>query len=172
MEQATFAAGCFWGVEEAFAGIPGVTATRVGYTGGHTEHPTYHDVCTGMTGHAEAVEVSYDPARVSYAQLLEVFWRNIDPLAVNRQFCDVGRQYRSAIFFSNDSERRLALEFKAKLEKSRRWRIATEIVQAGPFYAAEEYHQSYYKKNPLRYKYYRAGCGRDARLRELWEEWR
>jgi peptide-methionine (S)-S-oxide reductase len=131
-------------------------------------NPTYEQVSAGSTGHTEAVEIRYDPNKVSYATLLEVFWQNIDPTVKNRQFCDSGSQYRSAIFFHSESEKKLALETKARIEKEKGWKIQTEIVQAGAFYAAEEYHQDYYLKNPVRYKYYRNGCGRDARLGELW----
>ena len=165
---ATFAGGCFWCMQPPFDHLPGVISTTAGYTGGHTVNPTYEEVSAGGTGHAEAVEVVYDPARISYARLLEVFWRNVDPLAANRQFCDVGNQYRSAIFYHDAAQKGLAEASKAQLERSRGWRIVTGIVPAGPFYRAEEYHQNYYKKNPLRYKFYRAGCRRDQRLQELW----
>ena len=167
-ETATFAGGCFWCMQPPFDKLDGVIATTVGYTGGSRKNPTYEEVSAGVTGHAESVEVRYDPARVSYARLLEVFWHNVDPLAVNRQFCDRGNQYRTAIFYHDATQRRLAEESKAALEKSRGWKVATEIVPAGTFYAAEEYHQKYYKKNPVRYDFYRWNCGRDARLQELW----
>jgi peptide-methionine (S)-S-oxide reductase len=165
---ATFAGGCFWCMEPPFDALPGVLATVSGYTGGATKNPTYEQVSAGGTGHAEALQVRYDPTRISYEKLLEVFWRNIDPLAKDRQFCDAGNQYRSAIFYHDEAQRKLAEESKKRLEKERGWKIATEIVPAGPFYPAEEYHQDYYKKNPLRYKLYRSGCGRDRRLQELW----
>lgn len=166
---ATFAGGCFWCMEPPFDKVPGVLSTISGYTGGHTKDPTYKEVSAGGTGHAEAVEVIYDPAKVSYAKLLEVFWHNIDPTVKDRQFCDVGHQYRSAIFYHNGEQKRLAEESRAKLEASGRFdAVYTEIVPAGPFYPAEDYHQDYYRKNPLRYKYYRWGCGRDKRLEELW----
>ena len=165
---ATFAGGCFWCMEPPFDTLPGVLATTSGYTGGQTRNPTYEQVSAGGTGHDEAVQVRYDPAKVSYEKLLEVFWRNIDPLAKGRQFCDIGSQYRSAIFFHDETQRKLAEESKKRLEKPRGWQVATEIVPAGPFYPAEEYHQDYYRKNPLRYKFYRQGCGRDRRLGELW----
>jgi peptide-methionine (S)-S-oxide reductase len=165
---ATFAGGCFWCMEPPFDALPGVLATVSGYTGGATKNPTYELVSAGGTGHAEALQVRYDPTRISYEKLLEVFWRNIDPLAKDRQFCDAGNQYRSAIFYHDEAQRKLAEESKKRLEKERGWKIATEIVPAGPFYPAEEYHQDYYKKNPLRYKLYRSGCGRDRRLQELW----
>ena len=167
---ATFAGGCFWCMEPPFDRTAGVISTTSGYIGGRVDRPTYAQVSAGGTGHAEAVQVVYDPTKVTYAQLLEVFWRNIDPLAVDRQFCDRGDQYRSAIFFHDAQQRELAVQSKAALERSGRFeqRIATEIVSAGRFYPAEAYHQDYSVKNPLRYKYYRYQCGRDARLEELW----
>lgn len=166
--KATFAGGCFWCMEPPFDAIDWVISTTSGYTGGQVKNPTYEQVSAGGTGHAEAVEVLYDPAKVSYGKLLEIFWRNIDPLAVNRQFCDGGNQYRTAIFYHDDGQRRLAEEAKRRLERERGWRIATEIVAAREFYPAEEYHQDYYRKNPGRYKLYRYNCGRDQRLKELW----
>jgi peptide-methionine (S)-S-oxide reductase len=165
---AYFAGGCFWCMQPPFDKLTGVISTRAGYMGGKTVNPTYEQVSAGHTGHAEAVEITYDPSQVSYARLLETFWRNVDPLTPNRQFCDRGNQYRSAIFYRNAAELRLALESKQRLERERGWTIVTEIAPASTFYDAEEYHQSYYKKNPLRYKYYRSGCGRDGRLEELW----
>lgn len=168
LEKATFAGGCFWCMQPPFDGLDGVVSTTVGYTGGQKKNPTYEEVSAGGTGHAEAVEILYDPTRIGYGRLLEIFWRNVDPLTANRQFCDSGNQYRSAVFHHNQEQRRLAEETKARLERERGWRVVTEIVAAGPFYRAEEYHQSYYKKNPIRYKYYRTGCGRDHRLKELW----
>jgi peptide-methionine (S)-S-oxide reductase len=168
--KATFAGGCFWCMEEAFDPIPGVVSVVSGYIGGSRPNPTYEQVSAGGTGHAEAVEIRYDPAKVSYEQLLEHFWRNIDPLAVNRQFCDAGRQYRSAIFYHGAEQRQLAEASKAALERSGKLKgqIATEIVEAGPFYQAEEYHQGYYRKNPNRYKFYKWSCGRAQRLAEVW----
>ncbi len=170
LAKATFAGGCFWCVEPPFDALDGVVSTTAGYTGGATENPTYDDVSNGSTGHAEAVEVVYDPAKVSYEKLLDVFWHNVDPTARDRQFCDTGRQYRSAIFYHDDTQRRLAEASQAALERAGNLPgpIVTEIVAAGRFWPAEEYHQDYYKKNPIRYRYYRYGCGRDARLRELW----
>lgn len=170
LEKATFAGGCFWCMEPPFDKIPGVTAVTSGYTGGSVKEPTYEQVSSGSTGHAEAVRIIYDPAKVSYGKLLDVFWRNIDPTVKDRQFCDVGNQYRSAIFYHTEEQRREAMESREKLEKKKiiREPLVTEITQAGPFYAAEEYHQEYYKKNPIRYRYYRTACGRDSRLRELW----
>jgi peptide-methionine (S)-S-oxide reductase len=167
---ATFAGGCFWCMEPPFDELDGVISTTSGYTGGSKQNPTYEEVSTGTTGHAEAVQVAYDPKRISYERLLEVFWRNIDPVTPNAQFCDHGTQYRSAIFYHDEAQRRLAEESKRALEASGRFKapIVTEIVAAGTFYPAEEYHQDYYKKNPIRYKFYRAGCGRDRRLADLW----
>lgn len=154
MERATFAAGCFWGVEESFYELPGVTATRVGYTGGSLEHPTYQQVCSGSTGHAEAVEVTFDPARISYQQLLKVFWQSHDPTQFHRQGPDVGSQYRSAIFFHSDEQRNLAEQSREALDCSGRYQrsVVTEIVPAGPFWEAEAYHQKYLQKNA-------GGCG-------------
>ncbi len=170
LEKATFAGGCFWCMEAPFDTLDGVAGVTSGYTGGTVKNPTYEQVSAGGTGHAEAVQIIYDPARISYARLLEIFWRNIDPTVRDRQFCDSGNQYRSGIFYHNEEQRRAALQSKAALEKSKPFReaIVTEIVPASAFYPAEEYHQHYYKKNPLRYKYYRSGCGRDKRLKELW----
>jgi len=166
---AIFAAGCFWCSEADFEKLPGVVSAESGYTGGHVAQPTYEQVSAGGTGHTEAVRVTYDPARVSYAQLLDHFWKNVDPTVKNRQFCDTGSQYRSGIYWQNDAERRAAEESRDALLKSGRFReIHTEIVAAGAFYPAEAYHQDYYKKNPVRYSYYRTGCRRDERLRELW----
>jgi len=167
---ATFAGGCFWCMEPPYDELDGVISTTSGYTGGRKQNPRYEEVSTGTTGHTEAVQVVYDPKRISYARLLEVFWRNIDPLTANAQFCDHGTQYRSGIFYHDAEQRRLAEDSKRALEASGRFKgpIVTEIVAAGTFYPAEEYHQDYYKKNPIRYKFYRAGCGRDQRLAELW----
>ena len=167
---ATFAGGCFWCMEEAFEPVEGVVSVVSGYTGGQQANPTYDEVSGGGTGHAEAVEIRYDSSKVSYQQLLQHFWRNIDPLAVDRQFCDRGNQYRSAIFYHGEAQRRLAEQSKAALERSGTLKgtIATQIVTAGPFYAAEEYHQDYYRKNPNRYKFYKWSCGRAQRLEELW----
>jgi peptide-methionine (S)-S-oxide reductase len=165
---ATFAGGCFWCVESDFEKLPGVSAVVSGYTGGHTVNPTYEETSSGNTGHTEAVEITYDPAKVSYAQLLDYFWHHIDPLTANAQFCDQGSQYRSAIFFHDEQEKRAALASKDKYEKQLGKPIVTEIVTAAAFYKAEEYHQDYYKKNPIRYAYYRRACGRDARIKEVW----
>ena len=169
-EKATFAGGCFWCMEPPFDKIDGVISTTSGYAGGQRKNPSYEDVSAGGTGHAEVVQVVYDPARVTYAQLLDVFWRNIDPVTANRQFCDGGNQYRSAIYYHDANQKKLAEESKRKLEQSGRFNkpIVTEIAPVGTFYPAEEYHQNYYLKNPLRYKFYRFNCGRDQRLEELW----
>jgi peptide-methionine (S)-S-oxide reductase len=168
--KAYFAGGCFWCMEEAFEAVEGVLSVMSGYMGGTVANPTYAQVSSGKTGHAESVEVIYDPAKVSYQTLLDVFWRNVDPLTPNGQFCDHGTQYRSAIFYGTDEERRLAEESKAALERSKRFAqpIVTQIVKASTFYPAEEEHQDYYKKNPIRYKYYKLGCGRAQRLETLW----
>ncbi len=170
LEKATFAGGCFWCMEHPFDELRGVVAVTVGYTGGTTRNPGYEEVSAGGTGHAESVEVTFDPARIGYEKLLEVFWHNIDPTTPDRQFCDVGHQYRSAVFYQSETQRLQALASKAALENQPKLkgRIVTEIVPAGVFYPAEDYHQHYYRKNPLRYKFYRFNCGRDQRLRELW----
>jgi peptide-methionine (S)-S-oxide reductase len=165
---ATFAGGCFWCLEADFDKVAGVITTTSGYTGGHTVNPTYEQVSAGGTGHAEAVEIAYDPAKVTFEKLLDVFWHNIDPLAKNAQFCDHGNQYRTAIFYHDDSERSAAEASKAAVQKQFKEPIQTEVTAAGPFYKAEEYHQDYHLKNPIRYKFYRFNCGRDARLEELW----
>jgi peptide-methionine (S)-S-oxide reductase len=157
-------------MEPPFDKLNGVVSTTSGYTGGSKTDPTYEEVSSGGTGHAESVEVLYDPSKVSYERLLDVFWHNVDPTVRNRQFCDVGEQYRTAIFTHDETQKRLAEQSKAALEKSKPFKepIVTEIVAAGRFYPAEEYHQDYYKKNPVRYKFYRFNCGRDQRLGELW----
>ena len=169
---ATFAGGCFWCMEGPFEKLPGVKSVTSGYTGGQKKNPTYEEVSSGGTGHAESVQILYDPSLVTYDQLLEVFWHNIDPLTPNAQFCDHGTQYRSAIYFHDDAQRQAAEASKQKLESSGQLhgKIVTEIVPAATFYPAEEYHQDYYKKNPVRYNMYRTGCGRDRRLKELWGE--
>jgi peptide-methionine (S)-S-oxide reductase len=169
---ATFAGGCFWCMEPPFDALPGVVSTTSGYTGGRQPRPTYEQVSAGGTGHAEAVRVVYDPRKVSYEALLDVFWHNIDPTVRDRQFCDHGDQYRAAIFTHGPEQRRLAERSLAALRRDRPFAgdVVTAIATAGPFWPAEEYHQDYYQKNPLRYRVYRAGCGRDARLRELWGE--
>ena len=168
--KATFAGGCFWCMEEAYDPVPGVISTTSGYMGGHVKNPTYEQVTTGRTGHAEAVQVEYDPAKVGYARLLEVFWRNIDPTQKDGQFCDHGSSYRTAIFFHDEEQRRLAEASRAALMKNKPFKgeIVTEIAKSGEFYAAEGYHQDFYLKNPTRYKFYKSGCGREARLKQLW----
>jgi len=168
--KAYFAGGCFWCMEEAFEKVEGVVSVVSGYMGGTVSDPTYEQVSAGRTGHAEAVEVSYDPATVSYQKLLEAFWRNIDPVTPNAQFCDHGSQYRSAVFYGTEEERRLSEESKSAIERSKRFSapIVTELVKASTFYPAEDYHQDYYKKNPVRYKYYKFSCGRAQRLEVLW----
>ena len=170
IEKATFAGGCFWCMEHPFDEIPGVVSVTSGYTGGTKKNPSYEEVSAGGTGHAEAIQVIYDPARVSYEKLLNVFWHNIDPTARDRQFCDSGNQYRSEIYYHNEAQHRVALQSKALLEKNKTFKdpVVTEIVQAADFYPAEDYHQDYYRKNPIRYKFYRYRCGRDERLKELW----
>ncbi len=170
-EKATFAGGCFWCMEEALDKAPGVRITLSGYIGGKTRNPTYEAVSAGGTGHTEAVQATYDPSKVTYTQLLDLFWKNIDPTVGDRQFCDVGDQYRPAIFYHNAEQKRLAEESKKNLERSGKFkRIAVEIVPATEFYIAEEYHQDYYLKNPLRYKYYKWSCGRAQTLEKLWGE--
>ena len=168
--KAVFAGGCFWCVESDFDKLPGVLSTTSGYTGGTVANPSYSQVSNKSTGHAEAVEIVFDPAKVSYEQLLEYYWRTIDPTTKDRQFCDVGSPYRTAIFAQDAAQLKAAQASMAALEKSKPFKepIVTQVVTGGPFYAAEDYHQDYYKKNPIRYQYYRSSCGRDARLKELW----
>ena len=169
-EQAVFAGGCFWCTESDFEKLEGVIAAESGYSGGKVANPSYEQVSGGGTGHIEAVRVNYDPKKITYAQLLEHFWRTIDPTDAGGQFCDRGSQYRSAIFVRDGAERRAAEESRRRLMESGVLKkpVATEILAAAPFYPAEEYHQDYYKKNPVRYRWYRGGCGRDKRLEELW----
>ena len=168
--KAYFAGGCFWCMEEAFEKVEGVLSATSGYMGGTVANPSYEDVSSGRTGHAESVEVIYDPAKVSYQKLLEAFWRNVDPITPNAQFCDHGSQYRSAIFYQTDEEKRASDTSKQAIEQSKRFTepIVTQIVMASHFYSAEEYHQDFYKKNPVRYKFYKYSCGRAQRLEELW----
>ena len=169
---ATFAGGCFWCMEPPYDKLPGVLSTTSGYMGGAKKNPTYEEVSGGATGHTEVVQVLYDPSKVSYEKLLDVFWVNIDPTTKDRQFCDVGSQYRTAIFVGSPEQRKAAEASKAALEQSKPFKgaIVTPIVDAGEFWPAEDYHQDYYQKNPVRYSYYRTGCGRDARLKQLWGE--
>jgi peptide-methionine (S)-S-oxide reductase len=170
--RATFAGGCFWSMEPPFDTLPGVVSTTVGYAGGKVANPTYEKVAEGATGHAEVVQVVFDPAKVSYERLLEVFWRNIDPFDAGGQFCDRGSQYRSAIFVEGDDQRRAALLSRTRLEESGRLPapIATEIVPLQTFYPAEAYHQDYYRRNIRQYWTYSQGCGRGRRLKQLWGE--
>ncbi len=165
---AIFAGGCFWCVESDFDKVDGVLSTTSGYTGGTVKNPTYHQVSAGGTGHAEAVEIVYDPAKVTYQKLLDVYWHSVDPLTKDAQFCDHGRQYRTAIFYTDPEQKRLAEDTKTKVQAHFGKPVYTEIVPAGTFYKAEGYHQDYYKKNPIRYKFYRWNCGRDQRLEEIW----
>ena len=166
---ATFAGGCFWCMEHPFDELEGVISTTSGYTGGHKENPTYEEVTSGTTGHTESVQIQYHPEKIGYAELLHVFWHNIDPTVKDRQFCDSGNQYRSEIFYHNKDQQKLAEQSKEALLKSGKFKtFYTSISPASTFYPAEEYHQDYYKKNPIRYKYYRWGSGRDRRLEELW----
>jgi peptide-methionine (S)-S-oxide reductase len=170
MAKAYFAGGCFWCMEEAFEKVDGVLDVLSGYMGGSVKNPSYEDVSAGRTGHAESVEVRYDPRKLTYSQLLEVFWRNVDPVTPEAQFCDHGNQYRAAIFYQGEEEKRLAEESKHAIEQSKRFStpIATQVTAASEFYPAEEYHQDFYKKNPFRYKYYKFTCGRAQRLEALW----
>ena len=168
--KAFFAGGCFWCMEEVFEKVQGVTSVTSGYMGGRVEHPSYEQVSAGGTGHAEAVAVVYDQAKVSYAALLDAFWHNVDPVTPNAQFCDHGSQYRAVIFFQGEEQKRLAEESKRAIEQSGRLpgSIVTELTMVSPFYPAEDYHQDFYKKNPVRYKFYKYNCGRAQRLEELW----
>ena len=172
LEVATFAGGCFWCVESDFDKVPGVVRTISGYTGGHVDNPTYGQVSSGGTGHHEAVQIFYDPKQVTYAKLLEIFWRTIDPVDAGGQFCDRGESYTTAIFANSDEQLELAQASKKKLEESGvlGQPVATSVEKAGPFYPAEDYHQDFYTKNPLRYKFYRYSCGRDGRVKDLWGE--
>jgi len=170
VETAIFAGGCFWCMESDFDKVPGVISTTSGYTGGHVAHPTYEDVSSGTTGDAESVEVKFDPGVVSYRKLVDFYWHSIDPTTKDRQFCDVGTQYRTAIFYLDEEQKRIAEASLAEIEKTKPFKapIVTQIVKANEFWPAEEYHQDYYKKNPVRYEFYRQGCGRDARVKQLW----
>ena len=170
-DVAIFAGGCFWCMEKPFDELDGVISSTSGYTGGHTDNPTYKQTSSGTTGHYEAVQIEYDASKVSYQQLLDVYWKNIDPLDARGQFCDKGPQYRAAIFTMDDKEKELALKSKARLQDKlkNKAKLVTEILPAKKFYAAEEYHQDYYIKNPVCYKYYRYGCGRDKRLEQVEE---
>jgi peptide-methionine (S)-S-oxide reductase len=171
-QVAIFAGGCFWSMQKAFDGVPGVVSATAGYAGGGKENPTYEQVSSGRTGHAESVQVIYDPARISYDTLLDVYWHHIDPLTPNQAFCDRGVQYRSIIFFGDAEQKRLAEASRRALDRSGRFStpVVTVIEKATRFYPAEEYHQQFYKKNPAHYEAYRIGCRRDERLRQLWGE--
>ncbi len=171
-ETATFAGGCFWCMESDFEKVPGVVDVVSGYIGGHLQNPTYKQASAGGSGHAEAIQITFDPARIDYVGLLEIFWRNIDPTQADRQFCDIGSQYRPAIFYHNEQQRAWAEASKQMLEQTKPFKepIVVEITAATVFYPAEEYHQDYHKKNPIRYRYYRYSCGRDQRLKSLWGE--
>jgi len=170
LAKAYFAGGCFWCMEEAFEKVDGVLEVVSGYMGGTVKSPTYEEVSAGKTGHAESVEVRYDPVKVSYTQLLEAFWRNVDPVTPDAQFCDHGNQYRAAIFYQGEAEKRAAEESRQAIEQSKRFStpIVTQLTAASDFYPAEEYHQDFYKKNPVRYNFYKLGCGRAQRLETLW----
>ena len=171
-EKATFAGGCFWCLQPSFDKLKGIVSTTVGYTGGTKENPTYEEVSSGKTGHAESIEILYDPKTISYKELLDVFWREIDPTTLNRQFNDEGPQYRTAIFYHNPEQKAMAEESKEELSKSGRYDkpLVTEITEAGPFYPAEKYHQAYYQKNPLPYKFYHAASGRDEYQKRIWKK--
>lgn len=168
-KQAIFAGGCFWCMQPPFDKTEGVLKTTLGYTGGNVENPTYEQVSSGGTGHVEAIQIDYDPAIVSYPELLEIYWVNVDPYTENRQFCDLGKQYRAEIFYTDEQQKIEAIASKEKKQKILGEPIVVQIERASTFYPAEEYHQNYYKKNPVRYKFYRTTCGRDKRLREIWE---
>jgi peptide-methionine (S)-S-oxide reductase len=167
LAKATFAGGCFWCMVHPFDSLPGVVSVTSGYAGGQVKNPTYEQVSAGVTGHRESVQIIYDPRRISYAKLLDVFWHNIDPTDNAGQFCDKGTQYRSAIFYYDETQKRLAEDSKQALQR-RFKQVYTDILPAGEFYAAEDYHQDYYKKNPIRYQFYRFNCGRDSRLASVW----
>jgi peptide methionine sulfoxide reductase msrA/msrB len=170
LEKATLAGGCFWCMEHPFEKLEGVLEVISGYTGGHKDNPTYEEVSSGMTGHLEAIEITYDPSRISYSEILDIFWKQIDPTDSGGQFVDRGQQYRSAIFYHSEEQKALAEKSKSELNKSGRYKnpIVTEIIKASKFYKAEDYHQDYSKKNPIRYKYYRYNSGRDQYLKRVW----
>ena len=168
MEHATFAAGCFWGVEASFRALPGVVDAAVGYTGGTLANPTYQDVCTDRTGHAEALQITFDPAKISYEQLLDHFWHNVDPFVSHRQFCDVGDQYRPEIFVHSDAQRAAAEASRQRVQSRFKQPIVVKVTAAAPFYPAEAYHQDYHNTHSVQYRFYRWTCGRDARLRQIW----
>lgn len=167
-KKAVFAGGCFWCMQPPFDKTEGVVQTVVGYAGGKTENPTYEEVSSGKTGHYEVIEVTYNPKKVSYEQLLDIFWKNVDPLNAEGQFCDIGTQYRTAVFYQDEAQRAAAEKSKAALEEETKRSFATQILPAATFWPAEDYHQQYYQKNPVRYKIYRSQCRRDGRLEEVW----
>ncbi len=169
-ETATFAGGCFWCMEPPYDKLDGVISTTSGYTDGHKKDPTYAEVSAGSTGHTEAIQIKYDPVKISYEELLAVFWKNIDPTTPDQQFCDHGSQYRSAVFYHDDAQKLAAEKSFKQVEKTKPFKepVVTQLAMATTFYPAEDYHQNYYQRNPLRYKYYRYACGRDARLEEIW----
>src|SRR2546421_555724 len=168
LDTATFAGGCFWSMERAFDQVDGVVSVTVGYTGGHTPHPSYEEVSTGQTGHLESVQVVYDPRKITYERLVDAFWHDIDPTQADGQFCDHGDEYRTAIFYRDSAQHRVAAASRRALERRFGQAIVTQTVRATAFYPAEEYHQHYYRKNPVRYGMYRVACGRDRRLAEVW----
>jgi len=168
LEKATFAGGCFWCTEGEFDKVEGVVSVTPGYTGGRMKSPTYEDVCSGKTGHAEAVEILFDPEKTSFAKLLDAYWHSIDPTAKDRQFCDVGSQYRTAIFYHGEAQKKAAEESIRAIEKQKGIKVLTELVAATEFYPAEDYHRKYYKKNPFRYNIYKEGSGRKQRLEDIW----
>jgi peptide-methionine (S)-S-oxide reductase len=168
LAKATFAAGCFWCSEAAFDAVPGVVKVVSGYTGGTKDKPSYEEVSSGGTGHREAVQVTFDPKKISYDKLLDIFWHNVDPLDPYGQFCDKGEQYKGAIYYHDEAQRQAAIRTRDAVQKKLKQRVVTDIFPASQFWPAEEYHQQYHTKNPVRYRYYRFGCGRDARLKELW----
>ena len=172
LKEATFAGGCFWCMDSEFAELDGIVSTTVGYTGGPAKNPSYEEVSSGKTGHAEAIQIVYDPAKVSYEKLLEIFWTNIDPTQLDGQFADIGSQYRTEIFYHDEEQRQLAEASKTKLEQSGKFKgpIVTEITAASVFYPAEEHHQKYYRKNPAHYQMYSIGSGRKPFVKKMWPE--
>lgn len=169
-KTAIFAGGCFWCMEVPFDKLDGVVSTVSGYIGGHVENPTYNQVSSGKSGHIEALEITYNPQKISYKELLHTYWRNIDPFDLEGQFCDRGEQYQAIIFTKDDTQKKLSNSSKVEISKKLNHDIKIKIVTASKFYPAEEYHQNYYQKNPIRYKYYRHACGRDKRLKEIWKD--
>jgi peptide-methionine (S)-S-oxide reductase len=170
LSKATFAGGCFWCMEKPFDQLQGVVSTTSGYTGGQLPNPTYRQVSSGTTGHAESVQVVYDPTKVSYEKLLDVFWHNVDPVDAEGQFCDRGNQYRSSVFYQDETQHKLAEQSKVAIANQLNQPIATDIVSASEFYPAEDYHQNYYQTHAAKYRFYRFACGRDQRLAKVWGE--